>query len=437
MVDPTSKLPPGLTIAAATGNVTGTPTAVGVYSVQLTVKDSTTTRSATISFTWTITYPPIAATNPGTMTSTVSTPVNVQLTATGGSGSYTWTGGATLPLGLSMNSNGLITLSPTSTGTTAVSLTVTDNLAGYQQTVAFTWNVVAQPTIAAPGTKATTEGASPSYSLAYTCPNAPCTVTLSGTVPGLGLSTSAVNNTNNTTTSIGVSGTSGTVYINGIVQSNAVPTGNSAVYAPTVTITDAAGAVVSPAAGAWTIYVPPTITAPGSQATAPSAAISLQIVASCPNGGCTYAGTRKLISTGTTTALTIDSTGKITYAAGMAAGVYTVIVTVTDAASVQATATFTWTVAAFALSIPDQASTKPASGTTIITVNINTWLSPTATGYTFTPSGFPSWLTINSAGVLTATLTSSSATDNSISITVTSNASATSTVTDSFKWTIS
>ena len=113
--DPTSKLPPGLTIATVSGQgkVTGTPTAVGVYNVQLTVKDSTTTRSATISFTWTITYPPIAATNPGTMTSTVSTPDSLQLTATGGSGSYTWTGAATLPAGLTMTAGGLISGSPT------------------------------------------------------------------------------------------------------------------------------------------------------------------------------------------------------------------------------------------------------------------------------------------------------------------------------------
>ena len=238
--DPTGSLPPGLSLSTVSnkGRVTGTPTTVGVYSVSLTVTDASTTRTASTNFNWTIAYPPIVAVTPNLPPTTVNTAIaSLQMTATGGSGTanQNWTGGASLPPGLSMTSAGLITGTPTVVGTYSVSLTVTDPnvtpASSGTSTTSFSWVVAARPTIANgnPSTLRTTEGIAPSaIAVNYTCPDAPCTISLAGTAPGLGLSTVSSNTANNTTTSITVSNASGTVYLNGTVQSNAVPNGRTA-----------------------------------------------------------------------------------------------------------------------------------------------------------------------------------------------------------------
>jgi large repetitive protein len=60
--------------------------------------------------------------------STVNTPYSHQLSAYGGSGSYTWSIWAgSLPPGLSLSSSGLISGTPTAAGYTLVYIRVTDN----------------------------------------------------------------------------------------------------------------------------------------------------------------------------------------------------------------------------------------------------------------------------------------------------------------------
>jgi Tfp pilus assembly protein PilV len=291
--DPTNSLPPGLTVSTVSnrGTVTGTPTAIGVYPVSLTVTDASTKRSATTTFNWTIAYPPIAAVAPNVSPITVGTAITpVQATATGGSGTRTWSDGGTLPAGLSMTSDGLITGTPTVATSYSVTLTVTDpNVSPSTSSATFSWAVKARPTITAPSTLRTSEGVAPSaIGLNYTCPNTSCTITLSGTAPGLGLSTASANSANNTTTSITVSSASGTVYINGTVQASAVATGvDSATYSPSVAITDAAGASASSTAAAWTIYSPPTIGALSAMSTMETDTPSVSLAYTCPNTSCT------------------------------------------------------------------------------------------------------------------------------------------------------
>jgi hypothetical protein len=58
----------------------------------------------------------------------VSTPYSYQMSAYGGSGSYTWSiWSGSLPAGLSMNSSGLISGTPTTAQYTLVYIRVTDN----------------------------------------------------------------------------------------------------------------------------------------------------------------------------------------------------------------------------------------------------------------------------------------------------------------------
>ena len=122
-------LPTGLSISAATGLISGTPTASGSYSVKVTATD-TTGAAGSASFTWTIsaaTGNTVTVTNPGSQTGTVGTAVSLQVSATDSASGQTLTYGASgLPAGLSISSSGLISGTPTTAGTSSVTVTATD-----------------------------------------------------------------------------------------------------------------------------------------------------------------------------------------------------------------------------------------------------------------------------------------------------------------------
>jgi hypothetical protein len=134
-------LPGGLTISATTGQICGTPTAAGTFSVTVTVTDTT---GATASITFTITISPagntITVTNPGSQTGTVGAAItSLQIHATDSAAGQTLTYSATLPAGLAISSStGLITGTPTTAGTSTATVTVTDTT-GAMGTASFTW----------------------------------------------------------------------------------------------------------------------------------------------------------------------------------------------------------------------------------------------------------------------------------------------------------
>ncbi|MET7458504.1 M4 family metallopeptidase [Streptomyces sp. NPDC005574] len=82
----------------------------------------------------------VTVTNPGSQSTAVGTPVSLQLHATGGTGTYTWSATG-LPAGLSLNaSTGLITGTPTTAGTSTVTVTAKDS-ANATASTSFTWTV--------------------------------------------------------------------------------------------------------------------------------------------------------------------------------------------------------------------------------------------------------------------------------------------------------
>ncbi|MCW2643280.1 MAG: hypothetical protein JWP76_5586 [Dactylosporangium sp.] len=82
----------------------------------------------------------VSVANPGNQTTKVGTAVSLQLSASGGSGSYTWSATG-LPAGLSINAaNGLISGTPTTAGTSSVTVTARDS-AGATGSTSFTWTV--------------------------------------------------------------------------------------------------------------------------------------------------------------------------------------------------------------------------------------------------------------------------------------------------------
>src|SRR6202044_1958766 len=90
----------------------------------------------------------VTVTNPGSQTGTVGTAVSLQIhatdSATGQTLSYSATG---LPAGLSISSSGLISGTPTATGTSSVTVTATDTT-GAKGTASFTWTIGTTGTLA-------------------------------------------------------------------------------------------------------------------------------------------------------------------------------------------------------------------------------------------------------------------------------------------------
>jgi hypothetical protein len=134
-------LPPGLVIGAS-GQITGTPTAMGSFTPSITVTDSTapTHLTATTSNLTILIMPPNLTVQPLTLPAGfVAIPYSVQVVASGGVPplSYSQTG---LPPGVDINpTTGLISGTPTTQGSfVGIVVTVTDSTAGTHQSVSLT-----------------------------------------------------------------------------------------------------------------------------------------------------------------------------------------------------------------------------------------------------------------------------------------------------------
>ena len=462
--------PPGLTINPTTGTISGTPTTPGAFAnVIVTITDSDNVAVASGPFTWTVVPGPTIGA-PGTLTATIGSAKSVPLayTCPGPPCTLTLTGTGTNILGMGL------ALTPATTTNNATTLDVTAAsgtvyIGGTVQATAVTspatsrvytpavkitnkasganvtspsgsWTIFVKPTIGAVNDRTVTVGAAKNVSVAYTCPNVSCTLTLANPVPGLGLSTVNGATAPNSATTLTVANATGTVYINGKVDASAVPTGTTKSYAVSLTIKDADNATAV-SSGTWTASTAPNIVNPGSQAVEIDQNVRLQMTAACPNGGCTWTARAQLPGTTAWTNIPISTTGLITYnLAGLNApsGVYTVEVTATDSDTIADIVTFPLTIQNFSLNISNRTTARPSSGTTEVTINVAAAMSPLADGYIYTMTGQPSWLTISAAGVITATITPTTPrpTTNTINVTVRSVASSTSFVTDPFTWSI-
>jgi uncharacterized protein (TIGR03437 family) len=120
-------LPPGI-VLGSTGSLSGTPTTAGSYTFTVKVTDSAGA-SAVGTFTLTVAAQSVTITTPSPLPSgmaTVQYPQQV-LSASGGNPPYAFTAAAnSLPSGLTLNSGGAISGTPTVTGTFTFILTATD-----------------------------------------------------------------------------------------------------------------------------------------------------------------------------------------------------------------------------------------------------------------------------------------------------------------------
>lgn len=122
-------LPPGLTLSES-GTLTGTPRTAGPYNFTLKVTDS---QSRTATRHYTVIIGSISTTVPAINTVTlpdgaVGSRYSLTLTATGGSGYYTWSlVSGKLPDGLSLNSNGVLSGTPQAVQKQEFTIMVTDS----------------------------------------------------------------------------------------------------------------------------------------------------------------------------------------------------------------------------------------------------------------------------------------------------------------------
>jgi large repetitive protein len=125
-------LPAGLSLAKSTTDtvqITGKATAAGSSTFTITVTDSSAADPPS-SQQFTIVVSSLAITTTSPLPSgTVGTAYSQQFTATGGTGTDTWTvaSGSTLPGGLSLSSAGVLSGTPTTAGTFMFGITATDS----------------------------------------------------------------------------------------------------------------------------------------------------------------------------------------------------------------------------------------------------------------------------------------------------------------------
>ena len=123
-------MPTGLSLNAATGVITGTPTAVGTFNFTIQAADAFGD-SNTQAYSIKVSYPAVAVSQATLPTGYVgSTYTTTTLAATGGTGmGYTWAlaTGSALPAGMNLSAAGVISGKPTAATPTSFTVTVTDS----------------------------------------------------------------------------------------------------------------------------------------------------------------------------------------------------------------------------------------------------------------------------------------------------------------------
>ncbi len=127
-------LPAGLMIDPPSGIISGTPTSAGTSMVTITADDGETSDMKMLSLTI---QPALAITTSSLPTGTIGQPYSFQMMATGGIPPLTWMQ-ANLPAGLTMNSSGLISGTPTSATTAMVDFSVQDSQISNEATLSLT-----------------------------------------------------------------------------------------------------------------------------------------------------------------------------------------------------------------------------------------------------------------------------------------------------------
>jgi hypothetical protein len=119
-------LPSGLTLSTA-GVLSGSPTQTGSFPITVKVTDANGCTGTGATYTLVIACQTITVTNPVVTTGTVGTPFSQTFTQSGAAGTATFTTSSQLPAGLTLSTAGVLSGTPTQTGTFPIVVTVTDS----------------------------------------------------------------------------------------------------------------------------------------------------------------------------------------------------------------------------------------------------------------------------------------------------------------------
>jgi len=119
-------LPSGMSLSAS-GVLAGTPTQSGSFPITVKVTDSNGCTGTGPTYTLTINCQTITVTNPGNTTGTVGTAFSATFSQSGAIGTATFTTASALPTGLTLSAAGVLSGTPTQTGTFPITVTVTDS----------------------------------------------------------------------------------------------------------------------------------------------------------------------------------------------------------------------------------------------------------------------------------------------------------------------
>jgi hypothetical protein len=323
-------LPPGLSVNASSGIISGTLPASAAsstpYAVTATVSDGSLSVSQT--FNWLVTQDVVTLTNPGDQTSSEGDSVSLQLSASDTNNESLTYSASGLPSGLSINTatgliSGTVAAGAAANGPywVTVSASDTDGNSASQQ---FTWNVTAPDslTLTDPGAQTNAEGDVVSLQLHGSDGDGD---TLTYGASGL---------------PVGLTLDPATGLIQGTVDYSAAEVSNGS-YAVTIAVNDGSGHTVSKSF-VWTITdvdQGPWLAYPGLQNSQVNSAASLQLSAGSPdNKALTYS------ASGLPAGLNIDPVqGLISGTITATPGQYTVAASVTDGMK-SASQTFTWSV---------------------------------------------------------------------------------------------
>ena len=308
---------------------------------------------------------------------TIGRPYQQTITATGGTGAYAFAdAGNTLPSWLSISTAGLLTGTPTATGTVGFTLKVTDS-PGATGTKSFTLTINPAPSVTTTTLPATTSGIAYNQALSSTGGTAPLNWSQNGLPGWLTLST-----------------TTGALTGTAPVVASATP------YNFSVTVTDAAAAASAPQS-LMVVVNPPVLITTSSPLppTTSGLAYSQQITASGGTGSIGFS------SSNLPGWLTLSAAGALTGTpAVVVQTTYTFNVTATDAVGALNTKSFSVTVNP----APNITSGSPLPQWTVNRPYVQTIIATGGTGaLVFTDNGstLPAWLAISPAGILAGTPT--------------------------------
>ena len=124
---PTGTLPAGLTLSAA-GAISGTPTTAGNSSFTVQAKDSGTPQQSVQQALSVTMYAGLTITTTSLPNGTVNSTYGATLASAGGTGTVTWSvSQGSLPSGLNLSSAGVISGTPTTSGSTSFTVSATDS----------------------------------------------------------------------------------------------------------------------------------------------------------------------------------------------------------------------------------------------------------------------------------------------------------------------